>query len=138
MQEIPVRFLSREDPLEKEKATHSSNLAWRIMNCIVLGVAKSQTQLSNFHSLHLYSLELYILSGIFFPFSFAFWLSLFSSAICKTSSDNYFAFLHFFFFRMGLITLPVQCYNPPSIVLQTLKSTRSNPLNRFVTTTVQP
>ena len=30
MQETPVRFLGWEDPLEKEKATHSSILAWRI------------------------------------------------------------------------------------------------------------
>ena len=26
----PVRFLGREDPLEKEMATHSSTLAWKI------------------------------------------------------------------------------------------------------------
>ena len=30
MQETWVRSLSREDPLEKESATHSSILAWRI------------------------------------------------------------------------------------------------------------
>ena len=30
MQETQVRSLSREDPLEKEMATHSSTLAWRI------------------------------------------------------------------------------------------------------------
>ena len=30
MQEIWVRFLDREDPLEKEMATDSSILAWRI------------------------------------------------------------------------------------------------------------
>ena len=29
MQEMWVRFLSREDPLEKEMTTHSSILAWR-------------------------------------------------------------------------------------------------------------
>ena len=29
LQEIWVRSLSREDLLEKEMATHSSNLAWR-------------------------------------------------------------------------------------------------------------
>ena len=29
MQETQVRFLGREDPLEKEVATHSSILAWR-------------------------------------------------------------------------------------------------------------
>ena len=30
MQETLVRFLGWEDPLEKEKDTHSSILAWRI------------------------------------------------------------------------------------------------------------
>ena len=31
MQETQVRSLGREDPLEKEMATHSSILAWRIL-----------------------------------------------------------------------------------------------------------
>ena len=30
MQETQVRSLGREDPLEKEIATHSSTLAWKI------------------------------------------------------------------------------------------------------------
>ena len=30
MQETWVRFLGREDPLEKEMASHSSTLAWKI------------------------------------------------------------------------------------------------------------
>ena len=30
MQETWVRSLGREDPLEKEMATHSSSLAWKI------------------------------------------------------------------------------------------------------------
>ena len=30
MQETQVHFLAREDPLEKEMATHSSTLAWKI------------------------------------------------------------------------------------------------------------
>ena len=30
MQEIRVRFLGQEDPLEKEMAIHSSTLAWKI------------------------------------------------------------------------------------------------------------
>ena len=30
VQETLVRFLGREDPLEKEMATHSSILAWKI------------------------------------------------------------------------------------------------------------
>ena len=31
MQETQVQTLGREDPLEKEMATHSSILAWRIL-----------------------------------------------------------------------------------------------------------
>ena len=50
-----------------------------------------------------YSLELCIQMGVSFLFSFAF-CSRFFIAICKPSSDNHFAFLHFFFFGMVLIT----------------------------------
>ena len=48
-QETRVRSLSREDPLEKETATHSSIPAWRIPwteepgGVTVHGVTKSQT-----------------------------------------------------------------------------------------------
>ena len=50
MQEIWVHSLGWEDPLEKEEATHSSILAWRIpWTVLVHGVAKSWTQLSDFH-----------------------------------------------------------------------------------------
>ena len=55
------------------------------------------------------------------------------SAIFKTSSDNHFVFLHFFFLGMVLVPPPLQCYEPSSRVLQTLLSTKSNPLNLFVT-----
>ena len=49
LRETPVRFLGWEDPLEKELATHSSTLAWKIhgqkslVQATVHGVAKSQT-----------------------------------------------------------------------------------------------
>ena len=45
-----VRSLGREDPLEKEMATHSSTLTWRIpwIEEPVYGVAKSRTRLSDF------------------------------------------------------------------------------------------
>jgi len=46
VQETPVQSLGQEDPLEKEMATHSSILAWRIPwteEPTVHGVAKSQT-----------------------------------------------------------------------------------------------
>ena len=49
MQETWVQFLGWEDPLEKEMATHSSILAWRIpidigtWQVTVHGIAKSRT-----------------------------------------------------------------------------------------------
>ena len=49
IQETRVQFLGREDPLEKEMATSSNILAWRIpmdrgaWQGTVFGVAKSQT-----------------------------------------------------------------------------------------------
>ena len=51
MQEMWVRSLGWEDPLEKEMATHSIILAWRIAvdrgvrQATIHGVAKSQTGL---------------------------------------------------------------------------------------------
>ena len=50
-----------------------------------------------------YSLELCVQMGISFLFSLLL-ASLLFSAICKASSDNHFAFLHFFFLGMILIT----------------------------------
>ena len=53
MQETWVRSLGWEDPLEKELATHSSILAWKIPmdrgagQATVQGVTKSWTRLSN-------------------------------------------------------------------------------------------
>ena len=52
LQETWVRFLGWEDPLEKEIATHSSTLAWKIQWTeepgTVHGVTESQTRLSDF------------------------------------------------------------------------------------------
>ena len=54
VQETWVPSLGQEGPLEKELATHSSILAWKIPQteepggATVHGVAKSQTQLSDF------------------------------------------------------------------------------------------
>ena len=63
----------------------------------------------------------------FSPLLFA---SLFR-AICKASSDSYFAFLHFFFLRMILI--PVSCTMSRTSVRSSsgTLSIRSNPLNLF-------
>ena len=62
MQETWVQSLGQEDPLEKEVATHSSTLAWKIpwteeprrlqsMGSQRVRVTKSQTRLNNFPSL---------------------------------------------------------------------------------------
>ena len=51
VRETQVRFLGWEDPLEKEMATHSSTLAWKIPwmeDPGRPGVTKSWTQLSDF------------------------------------------------------------------------------------------
>jgi len=53
----------------------------------------------------------------FSPLPFA---SLLFTAVCMASSENHFAFLHFFFLGMGLSLPPVQCHKSPSIVLQAL------------------
>ena len=59
MKETCVRYLYQEDPLEREMATHSSILAWRIpWTESLVGysawVTKSWTRLSDFTSLSLY------------------------------------------------------------------------------------
>ena len=59
MQETQVWSQGQEDPLEKEMATHSSTLAWKIPwteepgKLLVHGVTKSRTQLSDFTFLSL-------------------------------------------------------------------------------------
>ena len=53
MQEMQVRFLGWEDPVEEETATHSSILAWKTPVdreawwATVHGVVKSRTRLSD-------------------------------------------------------------------------------------------
>ena len=71
-----------------------------------------------------WSPEFCIQLGVSFPFFLAS-ISL-SLAICKASSNNHFAFLHFFIFGMVLViasclvTACLQCYKTLSIVLQAL------------------
>ena len=59
-------------------------------------------------------------SWVYFPLSPLPFNSLLFSSICKVSSDNNFAFLHFFSLGWFCSLPPVQCYKPPSIVLQAL------------------
>ena len=62
MWETQVRSLGQEDPLEKEMATHSSTLAWKIPwtekpgRLQSMGL-QSRTRLSNFTSLSLCSIS---------------------------------------------------------------------------------
>ena len=74
------------------------------------------------------SLELCIQMGIFFPFPLCL-SSLLFSAICKASSDNHFAFLHFFFFSenitvndLSLIIKALLHIKRVSLVAQTVKN----------------
>ena len=75
-----------------------------------------------------YSLELSFQMGIF--------ASLLFTAICNASSDNHFAFLHFFF--MGMVLIPVSYTMSRTSVHSSLGSLsiRSSPLNLFLTSTV--
>ena len=62
--------------------------------------------------------------------------SLLFSAICKASSDNHFAFLHFFFLGMVLITASCTMSWTSIHSSSGTLSIRSNPFNLFVTFTV--
>ena len=61
MRETWIQSLGWEDPLEKEKATHSSILAWRILwtVSIVYGATKSQTQLRDFQAQERYDTNIH-------------------------------------------------------------------------------
>ena len=63
-------------------------------------------------------------------------LSLLFSAICKASSDNHFAFFHFFFLGSVLITASCTMSQTSIHSSSSTLSIRSNPLNLFVTSTV--
>ena len=82
-----------------------------------------------------YSLELCIQITISFLFSFAFHSLLFS-AICKASSDNRFAFLHFFFLGMVLITTSCAMLHSSIHSSPGALSVRANPWHLFLTSTV--
>ena len=56
MQETWVRSLGQEDPLEKEMATHSRTLAWKMLwtqePCGLQSMGSQRVRLSDFISLH--------------------------------------------------------------------------------------
>ena len=83
-----------------------------------------------------YSLERCIQMDVSFLFSCAFHLPFFFTAICKASSDNHFAFLHFFFLGMVLINVSYAMSRTSIHSSSGTLSIRSNPLNLFLTSTV--
>ena len=60
-------------------------------------------------------------SWVYLSLSPLLFVSLLSSTICKASSDNHSAFLHFFFFGMILVSVSCTNYEPLSIVLTLAK-----------------
>ena len=82
-----------------------------------------------------YSFKLCFQMGIssFSPLPLA---SLPFSDICKTSSDNYFTFLYFFF--LGMVVIPASYTMSRTSVHSSLGtlSIKTNPLNLFLTSTV--
>ena len=78
-----------------------------------------------------YSLELcikWVYLSFFFPLPLA---SLLFIAICKASSDNHFAFLHFFF--LGMVLILASCTMSQTSIHSSsgTLSIRSNPLTLF-------
>ena len=74
-------------------------------------------------------------NGYIFPFSFAFHSLLFT-AMCKSSSDSHFAFLHYFF--LWIVLIPVSCTMSQTSIHSSsgTLSVRSSLLNLFLTSTV--
>ena len=73
--------------------------------------------------------------GYISPFSLAF-MSLLFSAICKASSEDHFAILHFFFLGMFLIIFFYTVLGTSVYSSSGTLPTRSNPLNPFVTSSI--
>ena len=75
-------------------------------------------------------------SWVFLSFSLLPFACLLSSAICKASSDTYFAFFHFFYFGMIFVTASCTILWTSIHYSSGTLSTRSNPLNLFITSTI--
>ena len=74
---------------------------------------------------------------VYLSFSYLplFFTSLFT-AICKASSDNHLAFLHFFFLEIVLITASYTMSRTSTHSSSSSLSIKSNPMNLYVTSTV--
>ena len=82
-----------------------------------------------------YSLKICIHMLVSFLFSFAF-VSLLFTAICKANSDSHFAFLHFSFLGMVMITVSCSVSRTSFHSSSGTRSIRSRPLNLFLSSTV--
>ena len=94
-----------------EEISSLSHYCFPLFLCIVHLGRLSYLSLLSFGNLHSDDIS------FFFSLPFA---SLSFSDICKASSKNHFAFLHFFFWQWFWSPPLVQCYEPPSVVLQAL------------------
>ena len=94
--------------MEKAMATHSSTLAWRIPWTEEPGGCSLWNQSRTQLSLHF-------------------------TAICKASSDSHFAFLHFFF--LGIVLISVSCTMSQTSIYRSSGSLsiRCSSLNLFLT-----
>ena len=74
--------------------------------------------------------------GYIFPFLLCLSLLFFSQLICKASSDNHFAFFHFF--SLGMVLITTSCTMSGTLVHSSsgTLSIRSNLLNLSITSTV--
>ena len=119
---IPLGRPSAPAPSIRYRA---SNLDWRLVSYRILYMFQCHSPKSS-HPLwgrlsYLSLLFFGILhsNGYTFPFLLCFSL-LFFSQLCKASSDNHFAFFHFFFLGMVLVTASYTMYKPLPTVLQAL------------------
>ena len=78
----------------------------------------------------------YAFRWVYLSFSALPLASLLFPAICKASSDNHFAFFHFFFLGMLLITVSCTMSWTSTHSSSGTLSIRSNPLNLFATSSV--
>ena len=105
-----LTFLSLSCPSLRENVLGFSNFLEEISSLsysIVLLYVFALTSKEGFLISPCYSLELcikWVYLSFFFPLPLA---SLLFIAICKASSDNHFAFLHFFF--LGMVLIPASC-----------------------------
>ena len=76
------------------------------------------------------------LSWVYLSLSHSLFTSLLFSAVCKASSENHFAILHFFFLGMFLIIVSYTVLGTSVHSSSGTLPTRSNPLNLFITSTV--